>query len=70
MVMLSEMLAHNVVMWAKRWLKAEAPKLAGYGVPRMVRDVASGERLGGDRGEWEDQTDRHQQSGSTFAAVR
>ncbi len=39
MVMLSGMLAHNVVMWAKRWLKAEAPKLAGYGVPRMVRDV-------------------------------
>ena len=39
MVMLLGTLAHNVVMWAKRWLKAEAPKLAGYGVPRMVRDV-------------------------------
>jgi hypothetical protein len=39
MVMLLGTLAHNVVMWAKRWLEAEAPKLAGYGVPRMVRDV-------------------------------
>ncbi len=39
MVMLLGTLAHNVVMWAKRWLKAEAPKLANYGVPRMVRDV-------------------------------
>ena len=37
--MLLGTLAHNVVMWAKRWLEAESPKLAGYGVPRMVRDV-------------------------------
>ena len=39
MVMLLGTLAHNVVVWAKRWLVAEAPKLQKYGVARMVRDV-------------------------------
>jgi hypothetical protein len=38
-VMLLGTLAHNVVVWAKRWLIAEAPKLKRYGVPRLVRDV-------------------------------
>ena len=39
MVMLLGTLAHNVVVWAKRWLVADAPKLKRYGVPRLVRDV-------------------------------
>lgn len=38
MVALLGQLAHNV-MWAKRWLSGDAPKLRGYGVQRMVRDV-------------------------------
>jgi hypothetical protein len=39
MVALLGQLAHNVVVWAKRWLAAEVPKLRRYGVQRMVRDV-------------------------------
>jgi hypothetical protein len=39
MVMLLGTLAHNVTVWAKGWLQAEAPKLEKYGVQRMVRDV-------------------------------
>jgi hypothetical protein len=39
MVMLLGTLAHNVVVWAKRWLSGDAPKLKRYGVQRMVRDV-------------------------------
>jgi hypothetical protein len=32
-------LAHNVVVWARDWLVAQQPKLAHYGMLRMVRDV-------------------------------
>ncbi len=32
-------LAHNVIVWARRWLVGQQPKLARYGVLRMVRDV-------------------------------
>jgi hypothetical protein len=39
MVMMLGTLAHNLVVWAKRWLMAGVPKLKKYGVPRMVRDV-------------------------------
>lgn len=39
MVALLGTLAHNVVVWAKRWLSEAAPKLRRYGVQRMVRDV-------------------------------
>lgn len=39
MVVLLGTMAHNVVVWARRWLQADAPKLKRYGVPRMVRDV-------------------------------
>jgi hypothetical protein len=39
MVMLLGQLAHNVMVWVKRWLLSEAPKLKKYGVTRMVRDV-------------------------------
>lgn len=39
MVMLLGSLAHNVLMWARRWLGFDDPKLARYGVLRLVRDV-------------------------------
>jgi hypothetical protein len=39
LVALLRTLAHNVVVWAKRWLAEDAPKLKRYGVQRMVRDV-------------------------------
>ena len=32
-------LAHNVLVWAKGWLVPAAPRLAKYGVQRLVRDV-------------------------------
>jgi hypothetical protein len=37
--MLLGQLAHNCIVWAKRWLADEAPTLKRYGVQRMVRDV-------------------------------
>lgn len=37
MVMLLGTLAHNVIVWARRWLAA--PTLTRYGILRMVRDV-------------------------------
>src|SRR5712691_5531115 len=37
MIMLLGALAHNVIVWAHRWLAA--PKLTHYGILRMVRDV-------------------------------
>jgi hypothetical protein len=39
MLMLLSSLAHNVVVWAKKWLVGESPRLERYGVPRIVRDV-------------------------------
>jgi len=39
MVMMLGTLAHNLVVWAKRWLVAGVPKLKKYGVKRIVRDV-------------------------------
>jgi hypothetical protein len=39
MVMLLGTLAHNVIVWARRWLAVLEPKLQGYGVLRLVRDV-------------------------------
>ena len=32
-------LAHNVLIWAKRWLVPSAPKLRRYGIERLVRDL-------------------------------
>lgn len=32
-------LAHNVLVWARGWLIPAAPRLAKYGVQRLVRDV-------------------------------
>ena len=39
MVVLLGALAHNCIVWAKRWLQARAPKLKRYGVQRLVRDL-------------------------------
>jgi hypothetical protein len=38
-VLLLGALAHNVIVWARRWLAPRLPKVAGYGMLRMVRDV-------------------------------
>jgi hypothetical protein len=32
-------LAHNVLVWAKRWLARTVPEAARYGIQRMVRDL-------------------------------
>ena len=32
-------LAHNILIWARHWLTPKQPKLAHYGVLRLVRDV-------------------------------
>jgi hypothetical protein len=37
--MLLNTLAHNVLIWARRWLAAAVPSLQRYGVLRLVRDV-------------------------------
>jgi len=39
MLVLLGSLAHNVVVWARGWLRASTDKLSGYGMLRMVRDV-------------------------------
>jgi Transposase DDE domain group 1 len=39
MVVLLSALAHNCLVWARRWLVERAPKLKRYGVQRLVRDV-------------------------------
>ena len=39
MVMLLGSLAHNVIIWARRWLLPSQPRLQHYGIVRMVRDV-------------------------------
>jgi hypothetical protein len=41
MVVLLNSLAHNVLVWARRWMSAPAPKLKRYGLLRLVRDVLS-----------------------------
>lgn len=39
MLVLLGSLAHNLIVWARRWLGREQPKLQHYGIKRMVRDV-------------------------------
>jgi hypothetical protein len=39
MVMLLNVLAHNVLVWARRWLAPHLPQIARYGLLRLVRDV-------------------------------
>jgi hypothetical protein len=38
-VMLLNALAHNVLIWARRWLAEALPQIERYGVLRLVRDV-------------------------------
>lgn len=38
-VMMLGTLAHNVLVWSKQRIVKQAPKLSGYGVQRIVRDV-------------------------------
>jgi hypothetical protein len=39
MVMLLGVLAHNSLVWARRWLAPHLPNLAHYGLLRLLRDV-------------------------------
>ncbi len=39
MVVMLGSLAHNVMMWARRWLAPHEPKIRKYGLKRLVRDV-------------------------------
>lgn len=39
MVMLLNVLAHNVLVWARGWLAAALPEIKRYGLLRLVRDV-------------------------------
>jgi hypothetical protein len=39
MLTLLSTLAHNVLVWTRRWLTASEPKLARYGLKRLVRDI-------------------------------
>ncbi|RPI32712.1 MAG: transposase [Chloroflexota bacterium] len=34
-----EVLAHNVLIWARKWLASHCPKIARLGIKRLVRDV-------------------------------
>jgi hypothetical protein len=51
MLMALGALAHNVLVWAKEWLLPTVPRLAKYGIERLVRDVLG--ILG--RVEWEEE---------------
>ena len=46
-------LAHNVLVWARNWLASHHPRLARYGIKRLVRDVfqISGSVLNSDTGQ-------------------
>src|SRR5262249_33871485 len=39
MVVLLNSLAHNLIVWSRRWLSATTPKLREYGFLRLVRDA-------------------------------
>jgi hypothetical protein len=39
MVMMLSTLAHNFVIWVRGWLMPQQPKLARYGIVRLVRDL-------------------------------
>lgn len=39
MLVLLAQLAHNLVIWTRNALARSAPRLAGYGIQRMIRDV-------------------------------
>ncbi len=51
MLVLLSALAHNVIIWAREWLLPDCPRLARYGILRLVRDVfAIGGQLSTDEG--------------------
>ena len=39
MLVVLNQLAHNVLMWARGWLAEVAPKLARFGILRLIRDL-------------------------------
>ena len=39
MVVLLNSLAHNLLVWSRRWLSGATPKLREYGFLRLVRDA-------------------------------
>ena len=39
MLTLLETLAHNILVWARRWLAPHCPKVAHFGMLRLVRDA-------------------------------
>ena len=39
LVVLLMQLAHNVLIWSRRWLAAQAPRLSGCGIVRLVQEV-------------------------------
>jgi hypothetical protein len=41
MLVLLNQLAHNVLLWARNWLTEVSPKLARFGILRLVRDLMS-----------------------------
>ena len=52
-IVLLSALAHNVLVWARNWLASHHPRLARYGIKRLVRDVfqLSGSVLNSDTGQ-------------------
>ena len=41
LVVLLMQLAHNVLIWSRRWLAAQAPRLAKCGIVRLVQEVGA-----------------------------
>lgn len=41
MLVLLNVLAHNVLVWARSWLAEDTPQLSRYGTLRFVRDLMS-----------------------------
>ena len=39
MLLQLETLAHNTLIWARDWLAPQCPRIAAYGIKRLVRDV-------------------------------
>jgi hypothetical protein len=39
MSLLRNSLAHNLIVWSRRWLSATTPQLREYGLLRLVRDA-------------------------------
>jgi len=54
MLLQLEALAHNTLIWARGWLTPECPRIAAYGIQRLVRDVftANGRIILDDAAEW------------------